>query len=147
MRPCPPNIDTRAVASGGVGGVTPPPPIIWSPSANFRSVGKKGRGEEKEEGKRRDEKKGEEGKENGKERRKGVNGNRKEKGEREKCARPVCYWLFRFSALRLNGPFNLTSSRQIDHACDGRTKGHLCNRRVTESVGNAGKERELKAFV
>ena len=47
-------------------GVTPP--IIWPPSANFRSVGKKGRGEEKEEGKGREEKKREEGKGNGKER-------------------------------------------------------------------------------
>ena len=126
--------------------MSPPPPIIWSPSANFRSVGKKGRGEEKEEGKGREEKKREEGKGNGKERSKRENGERKEKGEREKCARPVCYRLFRFSALRLNGPFKLNSRRQIDHACDGRTDGHLCNRRVTESVGNSGKERERLSY-
>ena len=47
MAQCP--LATRAVVSGGVGVLHPP--IIWSPSANFWSVGKKGREEGKQEGK------------------------------------------------------------------------------------------------
>ena len=99
------------------------------PSANFRSDGKKGTGEGKEEEKRRGGKEERimERKREGSERK----GERTEKRERENGrAQPVCYRLFRFSPLHLIGPFKLKARRQIDHrvtAVYGPINGRRCN--------------------
>ncbi|KAJ8045676.1 hypothetical protein HOLleu_08723 [Holothuria leucospilota] len=111
----------RAVESWGVGVSHPQYLVAVGKFSVCRQKGERERKRRgKEERRKRREKKGKERE------RKGVKGkteNEKKKRERENgSAWPVCYRLFRFSALHLIGPFKLKARRQIDYACDGRIR-------------------------